>query len=735
MIGIPCIRAGLAALLLSLASGVPLAAQTLPGTVVTSWVGNTFGNGPAGEQAQKDIDGLYVASDGTCYANTWAEDLSRQWGVYKNGDAVAYLPGGAFYRYGGAAVAGDASYVYLAEAQDGQSGHPDQVAAHTIPPAGTSWYVVRRVSKATLASAPFAGGYGYDKDMLLIGSKTTGIRSPGNVWGLACDPVAGCLYASDTLNGQIDLIATSTMTISGAWSLPAGCQPYGLCWDPLHDLLWVIVQDTATAARQIWAYNAAGVRQTALTITSVGKPVSLAYYNNHLYVADNGPDQNIKTFQSIGTAPAPWTYYGAVGGALGGSGSGIGTVGDWRFYGLTAIGIDGSGNLYVACDGYGPDLNEDGTYRDQRYCGMLESYNLGTRALNWRVESYEFVDTVCIDPGDETSAFGNTAHYLLDWGSSIPGSEWDIAGYTLNWKKYPADFRLGASNTNYPLDQVVRIGGKPFLALGDNYHLAFYRFNAATDGQGAIPCAQFTVATTDPGHVGLAIWTDANGNGVVDAGETAYAGAYINPTVASNIDTNGTLWTSNGANLLKFPCTLSAGGVPQYSVSTLVNIPFSTLPGDTFIQVNRIVYDAASDRMYLMGFTSGYPQPAANSGAGTVVQCYANWSTSPTVVWEKVLPITATGVTSTSLCVEAMAGAGSYLFLQYLQEYKAIVLSKTDGTTVGTLAPDPAVVGDMSDIWTDQTHGISAFKRANGEYVITVEDDAYTKGVMYRWIP
>ena len=712
---------------------------SVPGTVTDSWVGNTGGNGAAYQEMQISIAGMYTAPDGTCYGNAGSLEVSRMWGVYKNGATLGYIDS---YGFGGAAITGDGTYLYLAQAINSGG-----------PPSGTVWYTVRRVNESNWGPAPFTGGCGNDDDMLEIGSKTTGYESPGNVWGLACNSAASTLYASDTINGKIDVINTATMAITGSWTLPDGDTPYGLTWDSTNNLLWVIVQNST--GREIWAYNASGEQQTDLTITTAVTPVSIVAQENKLFVADNGPDQNVKVFTNIGTVPHYWIYYGVPGGAFTGSGSGVGTIGNWRLNGLTALGVDSSGNIYVSCNGHGPDLNENGEYHDAGYGGTLESYSGGTRALNWRMQGLEFFDVVNIDPGDETSGYGNTCHYTFNWDNTTPGSEWTAYGDTVNWQKYGGtyvpnttsetntsiDWRLGTTNTNFPQVQTFRVGSAKFLCVNNNATMNFYRFETS-QGETAIPCAQIFCPPIDPGvNWGLQIWTDANGDGVQQSTEVAVSNTYTSAMYAPYVDTNGKIWSNSGSDVLGIPCTVNSVGAVEYSWTGHTSVAMSSLPGgpnnDHITNVNgngdcnRLVYDASTDTMYLLGFTTNYPSTAGSAGAGTAVICYTSWSTTPTFSWETELPIYMTGNDQTSFVVEAMAGAGKYLFVQFQQGVQTLVLNKVTGAQVGSIYPDPVVIGGLG--WTDFARGISAYERSNGEYIITLEDDVYNKSIIYRW--
>jgi hypothetical protein len=59
--------------------------------------------------------------------------------------------------------------------------------------------------------------------------------------------------------------------------------------------------------------------------------------------------------------------------------------------------------------------------------------------------------------------------------------------------------------------------------------------------------------------------------------------------------------------------------------------------------------------------------------------------------------------------------------------------AKTGATTLSFHA-DPAVVGGISNTgWIDIPYGLRAFRRANGQYLVFVEDDFKSKVVMYSW--
>jgi len=53
-----------------------------------------------------------------------------------------------------------------------------------------------------------------------------------------------------------------------------------------------------------------------------------------------------------------------------------------------------------------------------------------------------------------------------------------------------------------------------------------------------------------------------------------------------------------------------------------------------------------------------------------------------------------------------------------------------DGAYVGSLVPAKDLSG-----WVDLPYGITASRRADGEYLVIVEEDAKAKNIVYRWKP
>jgi hypothetical protein len=703
----------------------------------TSWIGNSFGMGAGGAMMQYDVDGLYVTPDGTCFANTYNLDASRMWGVYKDDSNLGFIAGAAFGRFGGSPVTGNSKYVYIAQEENGGYANAQQMATGLFPKRGVCWYGIRRrQASAPWNPASFNGGLAYDNDFLEVGAKATD-RAPGNVWGLAIDE-HDRLYAADPLDMQILVYDGNTMQQIGGW--PTSSPIHALVWDGKDQILWA-ASARPTGGNSIYGFNPSGHVVSGFACS--GNPTALALRGDgSLFVADNGPDQDIKVYGHLSSRPAQVGELGDVGGVDAGTGEQIGKTGDWRFKGITGLGLDARDDLYVSENGQGPDLAENGGEGGRGFGATLECYNLATRACKWRVQSLEYVDCASLDPQAPDNAYGATAHYHLNYASTTPGSDWSDVGDTLNLSKYPQDSRLMDTDTA----GVFTIDGHKFLTLGGGRNLDIYRFSPSTDGEVAIPCvslisgaqhvpaSQLQEGAFPP--VGTLLWVDANGDGQYQQSEWSWSGGGSGPG-SFGIDSRGDLWFSKGSALTELPCAGLSNGVPQYSWNTAQVLRLSDLPTpDPMKAVYKVLCDPASDRVYLTGYTFQHPPLGGEGAGGGVIEAFSHFGRSPQFLWESVLPENYTGRTGTSSKVMSYAIAGDYIFAQYETGYRTAIVRKSDGLLMSdTLTPDPAIVGAMNQIWVDQGHGISAAKLPSGEYAILVEDDIFTKNVMYRWRP
>jgi hypothetical protein len=500
--------------------------------------------------------------------------------------------------------------------------------------------------------------------------------------------------------------------------------------------LWIIQQgnDFRQTAKMTTAYPAAircygtnGVF-TGQVITDLLNPTALAYdaKNDRLLVADNSASRlNIRLYDLAAAAPTYLRSVGQPGGIYAGKTPGLlndpASGGYQRFYGLTGVGVDADGNIYVACDQQGTDLRKytpDGQ-------------------LVWMLNGLFFCNTPDIDPdSDGADVYAPYFHGRMNYAKAAPGSEWSYTGY--NWHAP----RFG--NTPRPHDSqaiVRRVGATRALTMytsgqGVVGYVGIFRY----DGEIAIPCGQIRMN----GHT-MEVWVDQDGDGVEAPGEVATApGGGI---AQFAVDDRGDIWiTSIGAHtpMLRHMklLGLTAAGAPRYGLgpTECEDIPYPN-PGLGLIGMTShrpaAYYDAVGDIMYLMG-------PAGDVTPGESAPCYLarydQWSRgNRDRRWLTLLPRPESSV---NFCYEVdkpwgcahmwmgFDGAGDKLYLTELWGPTHVFQVDT-GAEVMIVNPGPEVAGFTA--WQDATMGITAYERANGETILFVENSGYqSKCNLYR---
>ena len=294
--------------------------------------------------------------------------------------------------------------------------------------------------------------------------------------------------------------------------------------------------------------------------------------------------------------------------------------------------------------------------------------------------------------------------------------------------------------------RVRNIGGKKLLYLTSMYsdrYLLVFRFEPGSEI--AIPCGMFANTHTKSGwpasqpSQGAWIWRDANGDGKITPdefegrdGDNQFAWGWW-------VDQKGTVWKAlREDGIRRFPLQgFDATGNPiyRYAASELLANPRPFVRAAEFRgDINRIEYDAASDAMYLAGYTPEHPNNPSQWGqVGPVVCRYDNWSKGNRVPrWEINPPYDAGS--KPPVLDKAMSVAGDYLFVTYMQQPQILVYDLNTAKLVDKLTPGPEVGGNQIG-WIDVPYGIRAFKRADGEYLILSEEDYRAKILMYRWRP
>ncbi|TDN70083.1 hypothetical protein B0G77_3532 [Paraburkholderia sp. BL10I2N1] len=696
----------------------------------TSWIGNTFGYGD-GTWTQINITAIAVAPDGKVYTNAPWDESGAEASVYQNGRMLGFAGGTHGWGNGGGnAVAVNRKYVFLAVAVGNERGH--LVSPGIWPEKGKQWYgISRREIADPKRSVPFqpsanatdqrawlAAGF------LRVNEVPTGTTA--DITGLAASD--STLYASNATHDRVEVYDAESMVQKTTWAVH---EPGRIALAP-DGTLWVLTDTLGERAPGIAHYTATGQRlNDELPLPADTVPVDLAVDGQgRVLVADNGPPQQVLFFSR---SNGRYVASGALG-ERGGIFSGVpGRPGPQRFNGLTAVGVDARGNVYVSTNGIGPRFAPIGAGLG----ATLESYAPDGHQT-WQLQGLLFVDGAWMDPSRPDSVYTGNKRFDLDL-SKPPGQEWKYAGFLSNRFKYPEDPVFSVDQ--WPGLPIARkLKGRTFLFLTDMYadHLKIYRFDPARDGEVAIPSGFIAgrdrgvtrVPNAPPG--GDWIWRDANGNGRFDANEFTpnTSGAKLIGGWGWWVDSEGDIWRardSKGIYRFRFG-GLDAIGNPVYSYSNLTTYPVPA----PFTELHRAIYDPASDSLYATGYTADLPVDHSFwKEAGRLLVRYDSWSTGKPVQryaiplpWDtKAKPI----ATVIGLTVE-----GQYVFA--VEPVGAVhVYDRDSGREVGVIRPGPEV-GRASG-WVDVPNGISAHRRSDGEYLIFVEEDARGKVMMYRWKP
>nr|WP_179400798.1 hypothetical protein [Burkholderia guangdongensis] len=715
----------------ALLAGAAAAETVLPAT--TSWIGNTFGYGD-GTWTQIDIHAIAVAPDGKVYTNAPWDESGAEASVYQDGKMLGFAGGThGWGDSGGNAIAVNSKYVYIGIGVGNERGR--LVAPGVWPDKGHQWFGISRRSIADMREpAPLRSVNALDAratevrarmaaSFLMVNDVPTGTKA--EVGGLAADD--STLFATDPMHDGVDVYDAQTLQKKGAWS----AHEPGRIALANDGTLWLLT-DTLHGPAHLGHYRADGRPiDDAPVLPENTDAVDVAVdAKGRVLIADNGPRQQILTFSKNGGRYAPSGALGERGGIFSGT---PGRPGPRRFNGLTGVGVDRAGNVYVAMNGVGPRLGTTGAGLG----AVLESY-APDGALRWQVQGLLFVDGAWIDPARPDSVYTGNKRFELDL-SKPAGQDWKYVGFLSNRFRYPDDPVFDTDQ--WPGTPIARrIDGHTFLYLTDMYadHLKIYRFDPKRDGETAIPSGLIAGRARQVDKVpnrpagGDWIWRDANGNGRFDADEFEKnsSGKGLAGGWGWWVDTNGDIWrTSDTRGIHRFRYGgIDRAGNPIYSYSKLTTYPMP----QPFVALRRAIYEPRTDSLYVTGYTADAPPaPGISKEVGRVLVRYDKWSTgSPVARYTIALPWQLDAkpiLTLSSITVE-----GRYLFAVE-PVGKIHVYDKDTGREVGVMSPGPEV-GRASG-WVDVPFGISAFRRENGEYLVFVEEDARGKVLMYRWKP
>ena len=466
-------------------------------------------------------------------------------------------------------------------------------------------------------------------------------------------------------------------------------------------------------------------------ITDVVSPTAVSYDlpSDRLLVAENGPAQNIRIYNlHTGTDQPPvcTSTFGVPGGIFAGKNPGVihdpESGGDARFFGPTGVGLDGAGNIYVVC-------NSGGNQTD------LRTFSPDGKLL-WSVFGLEMTHCGDFDPtAADSDVWTTTHHYTMDYSGSKAGGEWKLKSYITN----PFAYRY-PSNTGGGSALFRNIQGTPILytagqgVLGPIY---LYRFS----GEIIVPCGSFSMRRGKPG---ISIWSDDNGDGVVQPEEVSIA--MTGGFQSFDVGNNGDLYLAMGdvggprPKVQKFPLEkFSPLGVPVYSSTAVTFEDVEQVSDPTTGNVSRLRYEGGPlDTMFLLSRT--VPRPTDGNAGGTL-GCYDHWSTKPVKRFVTVLPTPKDDLnflnfppySGDGFIYEAFDVANGVSFCTDLWGTIRVIDAK--GNFVMNMLPGPDIGGDNA--WEDENMGLRAHYNAErGEYNVLQENSGFrARQNFFRWKP
>lgn len=586
---------------------------------------------------------------------------------------------------------------------------------------------------------------------------TVDILPKGDAWGirgLAVSEADGEVFVANALESRIEV--WDLETLKKRRDLCPLADPGSLCLEP--DGLWAIQEEGSNRPPAVLKLDRKDGKELGrIAPREPWLPVDLAVATDRegslLYVADNGPDQQVKVFDvsKVGTSRQVRAI-GVKGGVWADS---SGRHAPDRFLGLTAVGLDDDGNLYVGMHGKSGRKMRPAP---PSWYSALRSFDRAG-SPRWEMACLG-VDNATLDPDDDSVVYTSFHRLRVDWNRPA-GQEAKPEAFLMNLQAYPDDVR--AKGLEWVCPQVVRIQGKKLLAVSSGTVIAMYRFNEAggvvpasvvfLDGRWSfdrmVPLAFRT--ELKKGVKGVVPWQWIDGSagqpqdGRWQQEEFRQMGTQDGH---ARLKADGTAWVTNWrqhqmGEVRELVPALDKNGIPVYE-----QIPPKKVPPPITHAV-LVDYDPVRDALFVVGATAENPFV---SGDGMIASRelirFDGWKKgTPTLRYRTVLPFVDVkdnptkrrGDLSTTPNISHMAVEGDYVFLAQYAPSSVHVYGADDGKEVRNgneilcLNPGPEVWSLSTDL--DGASALNVCRRKNGEYVVFLQDDMYTKVMIFRWNP
>ncbi|AKG23867.1 hypothetical protein [Calothrix sp. 336/3] len=474
-------------------------------------------------------------------------------------------------------------------------------------------------------------------------------------------------------------------------------------------------------------------------ITDAGTPNAIAPTNDgKLMVADNGRRQYIRIYDVNNCRPKLVKTFGEEGGVFS-RGKPPGVVEPLRFYGLNGVGMDAKGNICV-----GGQIVGGG--------GWIRCLSPQGKML-WQVYSAGWLSNAAADYSTDGKVFySSSAAYKMDYSRTKPGTE---AGnfphqFTINIFKYPQDIRA----TVFHFDKDKPVFQQPQDA-------------PANKGAHYDPKPNGIMSVRKCGKVKYLYGTWQNGGGIGIFKADA-SGIFSPTTIPKDVDTdawavhvddNCNLWVGkgnpkDGVLFYKFRGNDKQGNM-QFEKVRKFSAPFADLG-----MIERIYYDTKTDSLYLTGFTDARPVQFGWGQVGSTMYRWDGWLKGKRKLhpaYPAIFPHQGYGEGSSagtadgsktkfdsdnSQTYKSIAWAGKYAFASFFSRDRphgekgvTDIYDLDTAKKIGSFKPGAALNQKGEVGWVDIINGNSAYLRANGEYVVSVEENLFNKYFLYRWCP
>src|SRR5579883_2178494 len=463
---------------------------------------------------------------------------------------------------------------------------------------------------------------------------------------------------------------------------------------------------SVTINGRTWTINSGAVKDSnGVQVPGITKATALGVDlpDNQLMVGDDGVGQHVVKFFDVSGNPNLTRTFGTVGGIAAGN---PGEVTPTKFWGITGVGTDSSGNIYVA---------------GSQNAAYIRSFTPDGNTLRWQMYGLHFEDSCDFDHADDAQTiYCNQKVYHMDY-SKPAGQQWTLKYFTLNTDAYPDDKRGGDGENS--------AGYTPFST--------WYR---VLDGH------RFLITIDQDNFLGFTFFKfkDSDGGWIASPSINKSADSFGGYEGDFKVAANGDLYKA-GCDSIRYSQFqgIDGNGDPIYGPIQQISVPAP------FNCVEELAYNQATDTMILGGGTPSQPTMGWGN-AGPVAALYTNWSDANNrhLNWTINIPFYHNddpNVDARHVPID-FSTAGNYLFISYVDkdsDFQAQdgesgvtrVYRTGDGSYVGRMLPD-GTYGGVQGSWIDESSGaVKAYERADGTYLIIREENWLDKNILYIWNP